>query len=371
MKKVLAIAPYAYLPYYSGGQKFIAEFLQHLGKETELTVISVPGNNPGHRLTYQLVPMLKTGFSRYCDSGLVKKITELVIREKMDTVVWEHPYFAWLAFRVRKRTGVRTLIHTHNIEYQRFRSMGRWWWPILKLYEKRCFRKADGIFFITPEDREFAISKWNIPANKCFDLPFGTRVSNSPDDRADARAMVMSRHGINPDEKILLFTGLLSYKPNLDALNVILEQVNPRLLAQSGFKYRILICGKGLPDILNELKDYASQNVLYAGFVEDIEPYYKASDVFLNPVQTGGGIKTKMVESLAFGTPVVSTASGAAGMDNSSVAEKLKIVGDHDWPGFSLAILDKARETYRPTPMSFYERYNWEHIIRSAVAGFI
>jgi hypothetical protein len=41
MKKVLAIAPYSYLPYFSGGQKFIALFFEHLGKEVELTVISV------------------------------------------------------------------------------------------------------------------------------------------------------------------------------------------------------------------------------------------------------------------------------------------------------------------------------------------
>jgi len=36
MKKILAIAPYPYLPYFSGGQKFIAQFLEHLGMETNL-----------------------------------------------------------------------------------------------------------------------------------------------------------------------------------------------------------------------------------------------------------------------------------------------------------------------------------------------
>ena len=45
MKKLLVIAPYPYLPYYSGGQKFIALFLESLGKEVDLTVVSVSEND--------------------------------------------------------------------------------------------------------------------------------------------------------------------------------------------------------------------------------------------------------------------------------------------------------------------------------------
>ena len=56
-------------------------------------------------------------------------------------MICEHPYFAWLAFAVRKRTGINVIIHTHNIEYQRFRSTGKWWWPILKVYEKSVLKK--------------------------------------------------------------------------------------------------------------------------------------------------------------------------------------------------------------------------------------
>ncbi|MBK7560873.1 MAG: hypothetical protein IPI68_04990 [Chitinophagaceae bacterium] len=45
MKKILAIAPYPYLPYFSGGQKFIAKFLEYLRNETDLTVISTDDND--------------------------------------------------------------------------------------------------------------------------------------------------------------------------------------------------------------------------------------------------------------------------------------------------------------------------------------
>ena len=92
MKKVLVIAPYQYLPFSSGGQKLIARFLHYLGKETELTVISVPANDLTQISTYKLLPILKPGFSRYLDLSLPKKITSLINKDQFDSVIWEHPY---------------------------------------------------------------------------------------------------------------------------------------------------------------------------------------------------------------------------------------------------------------------------------------
>lgn len=366
MKRVLAIAPYAYLPYFSGGQKFIAQFLETLGRETMLTVVSVPGNDFSLAKGYRALPLLKNGFSRYYDRSLVRKLSALVQKEQMDSIIIEHPYFAWLGFAVRKRTGVRVYIHTHNIEYQRFRSMGKIWWPVLKWYEKRSFKKADGIFFITPEDRAFAEQEWKISRSDCYDLPFGTTLKENPADRAACRRVLAEKHGIT-DEKILLFNGLLNYKPNLDALRVICEKINPILLRQSSFRYKILICGKGLPPEWKELEDYRERHILYAGFVEDIETYFKGADLFLNPVQSGGGIKTKMVEAIAFGCTVVSTATGATGIDREVCGEKLQVVEDDDWEGFAAAVIRYAPGNL-PTPAAYYEKYNREHAVRQLLS---
>lgn len=362
MKKVLAIAPYPYLPYFSGGQKFIAQFFHYLGKETDLTVISTEGNDFSLATTYKTIPLLKKSFARYYDRSLIKKITAIVKEGGFDTVIWEHPYYAWLAYRVRKRTGIRTLIHTHNIEYQRFKSTGRWWWPILKWYERNCFKKADGIFFITPEDKSFAIESWKIDPARCVDLPFGVETENHPGDRLQCRNEIAVKHNITKDEKIILFNGLLNYKPNLDALHIILEQVNPLLLKKENFPYKIIICGKGLPENFNELKDHTDKNIIYAGFVDDITLYFKGSDLMLNPVQSGGGVKTKMVEAIAFGTTVIATETGSTGIDKQACRSKLIVVKDNNWIEFAEKIVEiKSNED---TPASFYAIYNWNMIIK-------
>jgi len=362
MKKVLDITPYTYLPYFSGGQKSIALFLEYLGEKTDLTVISTEQNDPALARSYKLVPLLKKGFNRYINIGLVKKITAEIKKNNYDVVIWEHPYYAWLAWLIKKRTSIKTIVHTHNIEYQRFRSTGRWWWPILKVYEKWSYKTADLIFFVVPEDRDFAITNWGIKKEKCIDTPFGVEIKSFPDDKLQCKNEISAKHQIGANEKILLFNGLLNYKPNLDALKIILEKINPLLLVQKDFHYKIVICGKGLPEEMNGLKEYTDKNIIYAGFVDMIETYFKGADIFLNPVQSGGGIKTKMVEAIAFGTTVVSTESGAVGIEKNVSGNKLVLTPDNDWQGFSKAVIENAA-IHSITPEQYYEHYYWGSVV--------
>jgi glycosyltransferase involved in cell wall biosynthesis len=368
MLKLLDIVPYPYLPYFSGGQKSIAQFLDYLGKETDLTVVGTVNNEAALAKNYTHISLLKKSFYRYFDRSLVSKTVALIQRHKFDAVIWEHPYFSWLIDRVKKKTGIKTIIHTHNIEYQRFKSNGKWWWPFLEVYERKCFQQADIIFCISPEDREFAINQWKIAPQKCFNIPFGITIKNYPEDKAGCKKIVAAKHNIRETEKILLFNGLLDYKPNLDALLFILKEINPLLLSDNSFQYKIIICGKGLPEQLNELKEYADKNIIYAGFVDDIEMYFKASDIFLNPVQAGGGIKTKMVEAIAYGAEVISSETGAAGIEKSVCANKLNIVPDNNPVAFAEAIIKNAGAS-SVTPQAYYDHYFWGSIVQKVLAA--
>ncbi|HEY2722538.1 MAG TPA: glycosyltransferase family 4 protein [Chitinophagaceae bacterium] len=364
MKKILVIASYQYIPYFSGGQKSIAQFLDYLGKESDLTVISVAENDPSLIKTYKHLGWLKKKpLSRYADWGLISRLTTLIKSEKFDLVIWEHPYYTWLAKTIKRRTGLTTLLHVHNIEYKRFQSTNKWWWPLLKQYEKWFFRLADQLLFVSPDDKKFAVEQWKIDQSKCIEVAFGVEISQFPVDKEACRKNLHALHIIPSNEKILLFNGLLDYKPNLDAVMVILNDINPLLLKADGFNYKIIICGKRLPSELNELKEYIDKNIIYAGFVEDIDMYFKGADLFLNPVQTGGGIKTKMVEAIAFGTTVITTETGAMGIHRDICGGKLVVVADNDWQSFVKAIVDKSNKE-EITPPSYYEYYYWGSIVK-------
>jgi glycosyltransferase involved in cell wall biosynthesis len=365
MKKVLVIAPYSYLPYFSGGQKFIAKFLEYLAKDVNLTVVTV-AENDFSLAKYKYLPWLKKKFSRYLDISLANRIVALIKKEKYDFVIWEHPYYAWAAFLVKKQTGIKTIIHSHNIEHQRFKGLGKWWWPILSGYEKWFFSFADYIFFITPADKQFAIEHWHVPKEICIDVPFGIELNEYPKDKQSCKKTIKSRHNISGEETIILFNGALNYKPNLEAVVAILEKVNPILLSNYAFKYKIIICGKGLPAEWNELKDYADKNIIYAGFVDDIDTYFKGADLFLNPVQSGGGIKTKMVEAIGFGTTVIATETGAIGIRADLSKSKLVVIHDDQWNLYADSIIQSAQEL-EATPQEFYQYYFYRNVISNAL----
>ena len=367
MKKVLNIVPYPYLPYFSGGQKLIAHFNHYLGEQCVLHVAGTADNDNKLADTYTLHPVLKKSRLRYVDIGSFFRIKKLINKEQIDTVIIEHPYLAWLGLVLKMSCKVNLIVHTHNIEYERFRTLNKSWWPVLKWYESFVLRKADKIFCITEDDRQWMITKLNLSSGKCVVVPYGITQKQMPADKLQSKQEVCKIHKLDPAQPIFLFNGLLDYKPNLDALRAILEQINP-LLQKKGLQYNILVTGKRLPAELNELKAWNTQQVYYAGFVDDIDLYFKAADLFLNPVQSGGGVKTKMIEAIACGTTVVSTKTGATGIELSVTVDKLILVDDNDWDEFAKAI-EKTAQKQSNTPADYYSYYNWQHIAKHVVSA--
>lgn len=139
------------------------------------------------------------------------------------------------------------------------------------------------------------------------------------------------------------------------------------LESKAPFPYEILICGGGMPtDQLRSFESYA--NLHYLGFVEDIEAYITAADMMINPILAGGGVKTKIIESIAASTSVISFQTGATGMDFSVTGEKLITVADHDIHAFVDHMIEVGQRGYVPTPEAFYETYFWGHAIQPALA---
>ena len=101
--------------------------------------------------------------------------------------------------------------------------------------------------------------------------------------------------------------------------------------------------------------------------MDDISVYFKAADVFLNPILSGGGVKTKAIEAIAMDTTVVSTELGAMGIKQDVCGNKLKIVREGQWSLFSELVIASANEESH-TPQEFFDYYYWESIINRVTA---
>lgn len=364
--RILSIIPYKILPAKLGGEKGIAVFNEYLAKKVELTGITTKNNDPHLARGYTLLNFLSDNKSRYGNIFLFNKIKRIIHQKQITHLITEHPYYGWLAWMLKKTTGITWVVHSHNIEYMRSMSIGRWWWKALKWYEGWAYRSADKVFFISDDDKEYAIKNLGVDPSKSITVTFGIEQNQIPPDLESSRKLISQKHAIDPADKILLFNGALYHSTNYDALRIILDEINPLLLATKNFNYKIVVCGKGLPDFFNDLREYADKNVIYAGFVDDISLYFKAADIFLNPILSGGGVKTKAIEAIAMNCTVVSTELGAMGLKKEVCGEKLKVVQQGEWKLFAELVIQSANETAR-TPKEFFNYYYWENIVERAL----
>jgi glycosyltransferase involved in cell wall biosynthesis len=263
------------------------------------------------------------------------------------------------------------VIHSHNIESLRFKSTGKWWWTILWYYERCIHRNADINFFITDEDRQYAIKQFKLKENNCHTITYGFDLNAPPtaEEKMNAKLYLQKKYNLSENTTIILFNGTLDYKPNQDALDIIINKINPILLQQKQFKYNIIICGKNLPSHYNNLIDIQSKNIIYAGFVDDIGLYFKGSDIFINPVTDGGGIKTKLVEALGYDLFCVSTKNGAIGVPPSICNHKLTIIEDNNFDAFANSIITANPQQFHINE-DFFHHFFWKNITDKASDTF-
>lgn len=363
--RIVSIIPYKVLPARLGGEKGIALFNEYVGGYVPITAIATRSNEVAYAKNYRVTNSISDSRLRYINPFLYFRVRKLIQEEKATHLLIEHPYFGWLAWMLKKTLPITLVVHSHNIEYMRSKSIGRWWWQALKWYEQWVYRVADRIFFISEDDLQHAVQEMKVSVSKSTAITYGIEQDQLPSDLEEKRNKILQQYGLTNDTCLMLFNGALYHHTNYDAVTAILEHINPVLL-KSGLKYKIIICGKGLPESFNELRDYADRNIIYAGFVDDISEYFKAADIFLNPIISGGGVKTKAIEALSMNCTVISTEIGALGLNREVCGNKLTMVNDLDWPAFSRKVIELA--TVRSEiPAAFFDYYYWGNIARRVV----
>lgn len=181
--------------------------------------------------------------------------------------------------------------------WQRFRANLTWWKH--SNYVKRVLKRVDGISVVSEREMEL-VAGLDEPHCCRKVIPNGIDIDYYQGDWGE------------PEPDMMIYAGALTYSANLDAVNYFISEIMP-LVKEQRPKARLLVTGKINDSIRASLP--ADPNVDFTGYLADVRPRVGSAWLSVIPLRVGGGTRLKILESLALGTPVVSTSKGAEGLD--------------------------------------------------------
>lgn len=218
--------------------------------------------------------------------------------------------------------------------------------------EKKLTRKAeilysglyDKVIFVSDVETSY-INK--IIPNKAVTIPVGINTSNV--DKRVAKA----------EKNTLTFVGNLNVAANVDSLRWIISDILPLVK----HPVRFMVIGKCPDSVRDEYKD--NNHIVFTGRVVNLAEYVQKGQLFLSPLLYGTGIKTKILEAMSMGVPVVTNQVGAEGINAENGSEIMIADSEKDIAEIVDKILDNqtiAEKIADKARLLAESKYSWNKI---------
>lgn len=157
----------------------------------------------------------------------------------------------------------------------------------------------------------------------------------------------------------LVFTGNMSYPPNVLSVEYIVRKILP-LVHKTNPDVRLLIAGV---DPSSKVKMLESDSVKVSGWVDDIRTCYNRSKIFIAPMQIGTGMQNKILEAMAMNLPCITSelANNSIGAMNGTdilIAENPEQYAE--FINLLLTDNEKAKEIADNGNAFVRNTYNWD-----------
>jgi glycosyltransferase involved in cell wall biosynthesis len=229
-----------------------------------------------------------------------------------------------------RATGALVVCTAHNIAFlaqaRRARAEARAAWRArrwlgalsLWLYELRALRRCDLVVAHSAADAA-ALRRW-LPRLPIVYLPSGV----------DLAALDACFDPAAEDE--VLFVGNYLHPPNVEGALWLAREVWP-LVRRARPSARLTLAGRSPPPSVTAL---AAPGIRVPGLLDDLGPLYARSSVAAAPIFWGSGVRIKILEALARGLPLVTTALAAEGI---ALRDGESALFAEDAEGFAAAIV--------------------------------
>lgn len=238
-----------------------------------------------------------------------------------------------------KKTFVNHQIHYKYVERQLKTSRGfsnyykfalNYFLKIIKNQELGFLNQYDAVLVFSDTDKHTLMSDLAalpIPALPIYVSPF-------PVDLPKTDNQILGEF-----QNKLVYLGGEKHYPNKDAVDYFFEKIWGNVLQESP-EMRVYIVGKWSPQSI--AKYSLIQNVTFTGFVPSLLEVF-AGSIMIVPLRIGSGIRTKILDAMAYGVPVVSTTIGCEGLPVTN-QENILISDDENSFADAISSLMENRE---------------------------
>lgn len=340
-----------------------------------VTVVPPPRRHMLHRLRDLVFTQMADMQRRYESSLYAARLTDLLQRETFDLIQIESlEMAAYLSVIKRTQPATPVVYDAFNAEYDLQRTIYRTerghprrivgtlysWvqWRRLTRFEREVCRSVAHVVAVSEAD-----------AALFAQLAPGVPVSVIPNGIHTER---YATHDSSLDlgDHALVFTGSMSYRPNVDAALWFAENILGVVRAQVS-DAKFFIVGSHPHVRLDTLRERADIQV--TGWVPEVNPFLHAAAVYVVPMRMGSGTRLKVLQAMAAEQAVVATTMGAQGLHVTDGVE-LRIA---DSAGqFASAIIDLLKHPEQRQAMGeraaqyVRKNYDWSVIAPRLLAVY-
>lgn len=296
--------------------------------------------------------------SRFKSRAVKEKLQSWFDSRQFDVAVCD---FLDAAINFPKNLTIPSVLFQHNVESEIWRRYAlnepnaakrliyKLEFEKMRLYERTTVNKFQHVIAVSEHDREL-MSRW-IDRSAITVVPTGVDLEQYQPEPAASEG-----------NQVVVFVGAMDWEPNVDACEYFCREIWPLVLNRApDARFRIVGRNPG-----RRVQNLMSGSVEVTGRVPSVVDHLRQAAAVVAPLRIGGGTRLKIYEAMAAGKAVVSTSTGAEGLDVNPGRDILIADDPATFAESVITVLrdGEIRNRYGRTAAELAAQYGWPVITR-------
>lgn len=298
------------------------KFAEQLSERLAVKVVHARLDNRQLRIVRGLTSRQALSVTNFHSAELQNKFKTLITAEQPDVIMCTSSAMAKYVFHppasaLIKKQNIRLVMDFMDLDSLKWGQYAEHKpWPQCLIYkreakllaslENKILKKFDTSVFVSVQEKELL--------NNGAELNSKVQVVSNG---VDISSYYPDEHTIEENifgdaSPVVLFTGVMDYFPNEDAVVWFADTAWPAIIQQHP-KAKFIIAGMRPSRKVAELEN--RRGIKVTGYLDEILPYYQQADFLVAPFRVARGIQNKVMQAMACGLPVLASPEGASGIN--------------------------------------------------------